>query len=523
MIYDFEFIDDTYMMPVEEDGKTVLKALDQCGNGPYDESGRVRPEAVPYNKNHDRIYYEHPLKMMADSERMSLLSHKLVKELLKLKWNNLGKYVYYSASFVYLVFLLCFTTFLAMIPAPFNVRYGNGTMMDLMDDGNATCSSAQDFHNAYINLFKTIVMCLAGAQIVKEIYQFYTRRWAYLSLENLLEIFIYTAAIMTMYDFSPCSEHSAIRLNWQWMLATLGTFLAWINLLLLIRKLPRFGIFVLMFVDVFKTFTRFALIFFLFITAFSITFFLMMQNRPEFSTIPMSIVKTLVMTIGEMEYNGIFHGTVDVHEESLFSKAIAFPVFFLFCVLMTILLMNLLVGLAVDDIKSVQEKAELKRLSMQVDLVLQVERSMSFWRKKFTRSRLSFYPNRITKWKRFRRLFGANQLDDYSDVYDQQAAEEESSGLKRELGMQRELINHLQTNVDYLYEKQVKFQDMLESIMEKLETISSDSRQMLANSSSAEAAQKLEKSNSAEAVPPASRDATHLLTTDQDFKMPDED
>ncbi|CAJ0566681.1 unnamed protein product, partial [Mesorhabditis spiculigera] len=382
-----------------------------------------------------------------------------------------------------------------MIPAPFNVRYGNGTMMDLMDDANATCSSAQDFHNAYINLFKTIVMCLAGAQIVKEIYQFYTRRWAYLSLENLLEIFIYTAAIMTMYDFSPCSEHSAIRLNWQWMLATLGTFLAWINLLLLIRKLPRFGIFVLMFVD----------------------------NRPEFSTIPMSIVKTLVMTIGEMEYNGIFHGTVDVHEESLFSKAIAFPVFFLFCVLMTILLMNLLVGLAVDDIKSVQEKAELKRLSMQVDLVLQVERSMSFWRKKFTRSRLSFYPNRITKWKRFRRLFGANQLDDYSDVYDQQAAEEESSGLKRELGMQRELINHLQTNVDYLYEKQVKFQDMLESIMEKLETISSDSRKMLANSSSAEAAQKLEKSSSAEAVPPASRDATHLLTTDQDFKMADDD
>ncbi|EPB67383.1 hypothetical protein ANCCEY_13532 [Ancylostoma ceylanicum] len=58
-----------------------------------------------------------------------------------------------------------------------------------------------------------------------------------------------------------------------------------------------------MFFDVFKTFCRFFLTFMLFIVAFSIAFYAIMQNR---------------------------------------------------------------VGLAVDDIKSVQEKAELKRLSMQV-------------------------------------------------------------------------------------------------------------------------------------------------------------
>ncbi|KIH67410.1 hypothetical protein ANCDUO_02257 [Ancylostoma duodenale] len=71
------------------------------------------------------------------------------------------------------------------------------------------------------------------------------------------------------------------------------------------------------------------------------------------------------MMIGEFEFTAIFHGNEDSHLERLFGPTIAYPLFLFFCVIMTILLMNLLVGLAVDDIKSVQEKAELKRLSMQ--------------------------------------------------------------------------------------------------------------------------------------------------------------
>lgn len=41
---------------------------------------------------------------------------------------------------------------------------------------------------------------------------------------------------------------------------------------------------------------------------------------------------------------------------------------------MSIIIMNMLIGLAVDDIKEVQEKASLKRLAMKVELVLTVER-----------------------------------------------------------------------------------------------------------------------------------------------------
>ena len=44
---------------------------------------------------------------------------------------------------------------------------------------------------------------------------------------------------------------------------------------------------------------------------------------------------------------------------------------------MSIIIMNLLTGLAVDDIQSIAENAELKKLSMQVELVLGLERIFS--------------------------------------------------------------------------------------------------------------------------------------------------
>ncbi|KAK6059867.1 hypothetical protein COOONC_02483 [Cooperia oncophora] len=178
------------------------------------------------------------------------------------------------------------------------------------------------------------------------------------------------------------------------------------NLLLLIRKLPRFGIYVVMFFDVLRTFSRFFIVFALFVIAFSISFFVIMQNRPEFSSVPSAVLKTTVMMIGEFEFTAIFHGDADVHPERLFGHAIAYPLFLFFCVIMTILLMNLLVGLAVDDIKSVLEEAKLKRLSMQADLVLQVEASMPYIRKLTCRSSIRVYPNRTDFLKRLRNRFG---------------------------------------------------------------------------------------------------------------------
>ena len=80
------------------------------------------------------------------------------------------------------------------------------------------------------------------------------------------------------------------------------------------------------------------------------------------------MVKTLVMMIGEYDFGDIFFPPEDAPldwDGDPFPGYSA-PLFILFVFVMSIVIMNLMVGLAVDDIKQIQENAELEKLSMHV-------------------------------------------------------------------------------------------------------------------------------------------------------------
>ena len=82
--------------------------------------------------------------------------------------------------------------------------------------------------------------------------------------------------------------------------------------------------------------------------------------QTPFATPYHAIIRTSVMMIGEFDYNDIFHGEDDMH------YWLTYVIFCIFLLVMTIIIMNLLVGLAVDDIKGVHDEASLKRIAMKV-------------------------------------------------------------------------------------------------------------------------------------------------------------
>lgn len=71
------------------------------------------------------------------------------------------------------------------------------------------------------------------------------------------------------------------------------------------------------------------------------------------------------MMIGEIEFDAIFNDP----DKKVYYKVPTYILFILFLIIMAIIIMNMLIGLAVDDIKGVQEKATLKRLAMKVILL----------------------------------------------------------------------------------------------------------------------------------------------------------
>lgn len=97
----------------------------------------------------------------------------------------------------------------------------------------------------------------------------------------------------------------------------------------------------------------------------------MQGGHLSFSNVPISLIRTFSMMLGEIDFLGTYVQPYYDDENGLEKKLLPYPIpafliLGLFMVLMPILLMNLLIGLAVGDIESVRRNAQLKRLAMQV-------------------------------------------------------------------------------------------------------------------------------------------------------------
>ncbi|KAI0226875.1 hypothetical protein LSAT2_022672 [Lamellibrachia satsuma] len=409
--FSYEFLDDVY---TDWGGKDAGDSLSTASSNVYDDDDRLKASATPYSTNSSVLKKNHPLMIMVKHHQEDLLAHPLVTSLLRYKWDSFGRYFYYINLFLYCIFVTFLTGYVVNTKAPYMYTKYNST--------GDFCNDVNNWHMATYNsevkqdLFafigKYVIIGLAALNLIREIFQLFTAKWNYFGWENLMEWITYISALLLVIDFSQCQQDTGIRMGWQWQLAAVAVFLAWMDLVLFIRKLPRFGIYVVMFTDILRTFTQFFPVFFLFIVAFGLAFFVLMQNQYAFRRPEFSLLKTSVMMIGEFEFENIFYNQNDVHKETLYYSAISYTLFVIFLVLMAILVTNLLVGLAVDDIKAVQEQAILKRLAMQVELALDVESIVpQFIRRRFVVKCRTIRPNSTRHHcKVFRRFMAESEL-----------------------------------------------------------------------------------------------------------------
>ena len=79
-----------------------------------------------------------------------------------------------------------------------------------------------------------------------------------------------------------------------------------------------------------------------------------------------AFLKTLVMMSGELEYPDIFFSD----QGKVPFPTVTYTIFVVFFLLVSIVTLNLLVGLTVDDIKASLDEAEIKNLTMKVSNIL---------------------------------------------------------------------------------------------------------------------------------------------------------
>lgn len=102
------------------------------------------------------------------------------------------------------------------------------------------------------------------------------------------------------------------------------------------------------------------------IVGFALSFFVQFRGEDPFPTLLESMGKTIVMGTSEFDYGDIFTGSNDT--------IVGRMLFFIFLLLVPVVLMNLLVGLAVSDIATLETKGRKRGLVKQAEFLSTLER-----------------------------------------------------------------------------------------------------------------------------------------------------
>ncbi|KAH9398677.1 Transient receptor putative cation channel sub A member 1 [Tyrophagus putrescentiae] len=358
------------------------------------------------------------LNLMICYGREDLLSHPLCVKYLQAKWNSYGMYFHVLNMSFYLLFLSLITlnglkvidVAHASQPRLGGKEAGNQSsfIQNLVNDNSESQREARN-----VTLLSWAILLLVVLNILKEFYQIYHQLYfsplpapaLLLRVHQHLRWLLYLSSGIMSLSFLFFNIHD----SYLYISTAVSVFIAWFNLLFYLQRFNRGGIYVVMFLEILSTLIKVIFLFSVLIIAFGLSFYILFAKfdllaREKASVGPiLAMIRVGTMMLGELawwttrrvrpseEWNGTA-AAAEIERWQLFTSLLFLVIFI---ILMPILLMNLLIGLAVGDIDTVRKDAQLKRLTMQVDLHTDLERKLP---RKFIqltdKKEIYEYPNR---------------------------------------------------------------------------------------------------------------------------------
>eukprot|EP00092_Neocalanus_flemingeri_P028468 GFUD01030913.1.p1 GENE.GFUD01030913.1~~GFUD01030913.1.p1 ORF type:complete len:752 (+),score=115.18 GFUD01030913.1:114-2369(+) len=256
--------------------------------------------------------------------------------------------------------------------------------------------------------------------------QSYFLQWdAFRNIFNIISVFL------ICHQGYP--HENIVVYRWQYHVASLSCLLLWVEMMFLVGKLPRFGIHVQMFKSVTWKMFEFSVAYVCLAIGFMMAFMILFSSEEPYKQFPGSLVSILVMMLGEINYQDLYYPKKQVISEETIEDKLGYQQFpgtaqiiiILFVLIFSIVIMNLLVGLAVSDISALWKTGKRDQLIAQIELIHYVE--------SFCSSKLfKFLPKNLQRYFKTKVLSLGDTFDmyvpvRYSDITDNSFPE----GLKK--------------------------------------------------------------------------------------------
>ncbi|KAK7082488.1 hypothetical protein SK128_002283, partial [Halocaridina rubra] len=292
------------------------------------------------------------LQTFVDMGHAKLLGHPLLETFLFLKWMKVRKLFLIEVIF-YLLYAVLTTVF------SFNkfVWTTSNTTVEAVvekrgedwrywaEEHVCSHSSIGPLSMGTDRTFKYIVMFQTTLILLQQLLSLLQNKLAWFhSISGVLHVII-TILVLAVVP-------STVPMEWQHHLATWLLLLMWTECMLLIGRFPNCGIYVVMFTRVATVFLKIFAIYFCLLIAFASAFYITLnftegdvEEAKVFTNPALTFVKTLTMMIGELNFGEEF---VSGLSHLMFTGHI---IFLFFIILVSIILSNLLVALAVNDVQ----------------------------------------------------------------------------------------------------------------------------------------------------------------------------
>ncbi|XP_033212323.1 transient receptor potential channel pyrexia-like [Belonocnema kinseyi] len=298
-----------------------------------------------------------------------LLCHPLVEAFLYLKWERIKKF-YLLNIFFYTLMVIFMSIYVltALGYECYNSREQNTTHVN---DTSVICyyfeKQVVEFHwYIWLTLICFMIPHKILSYITHKSYKEYFR-----NIEHIFDIIVIISVFATSFLYTGKTYH------WQKYVGAFSILCAWTNLMFMIGQLPGFGTYVALFTHIQFEFANLFFTYSGLLIGFTLSFCIIFEGKPPFDNLFTSLIKILTMMSGELDFVGLTNhrewsetGYVIVHHQLSFFSQILFSVFVIFVV---VILMNLLVGIAVHDIKGLLNQAGHTKLIRMTKLIVSTE------------------------------------------------------------------------------------------------------------------------------------------------------
>uniref|UniRef100_A0A0P4VYA6 Ion transport domain-containing protein n=2 Tax=Scylla olivacea TaxID=85551 RepID=A0A0P4VYA6_SCYOL len=297
------------------------------------------------------------LSYLIETHNREMLEHPVCHAFLLIKWKR-GKLVFLGYLLYFVVYALLTSLFIFM--RQLRGRSGDHALLpNATHDADAAatsfCLSPRGAQGVQVLLCVMTLLLL-----VTQLNRLRIQGWACVRAPNFwLQLSSAVCVSSLLASSWRPGVHGAAP--WEHHVGTVELLLLQLQFLLILRKYPSHGLYVAMFIRVAEDFLKLFFVYCTLLVSFTATMFLVFNARPQqdpvYSRWPLLFLKSVTMMVGSVDVTGPLAGQLDRLPYT------SYLLFFLFILFIPIVLANLLVALAVSDIRELRASAHLTRLA----------------------------------------------------------------------------------------------------------------------------------------------------------------